>query len=124
VHASRREFRYGSYPGELLPLSLTQPFRTHVRLLSILRFDLRGQWVTLPTFIPTHSSLDFPEELEGGPERFRYRYWPQSRFSRIWVSRSRNLAHDQTGVDWIDPRTGKGAPNRENAVLWEISEAF
>lgn len=123
VRRTRREFRYGAYPGELLPSSMIVPVRDHVRLLSIFRVDYRATWRTIPTFIPTHSALDFPEELVAGSELRRYRYnqWQKTPFSKVYVARGRNLAHDETLVDWIDPRTGKGAPAGENAVLYEIS---
>jgi hypothetical protein len=123
MHRTRREFRYGSYPGELLPSSMTMPVQDHVRLLSIFRADYRATWRTIPTFIPTHSALDFPEELVAGEELRRYRYsqWQKTPFSKVYVARGRNLAHDETQVDWIDPRTGKNAPAGENAVLYEIS---
>ncbi len=116
---TRREFRYGAFPGELLPASLRQPVQGHVRFLSILRFDYRARWEGTPTFIPTHSALDFPESLVGGPERFRYARWRESPFERVYVAPGRNLAHDRQDVDWIDPRTGKGAPGGQSAVLHE-----
>jgi len=123
IHRTRREFRYGSYPGELLPMSMATPVREHFRFFGIFRFDFRATWHAIPTFIPTHSALDFPEELVAGSELRRYRYnqWQKSAFPRMYVARGRNLAHDDTQADWIDPRTGKGAPAGENAVLYEIS---
>ncbi|HEU4752097.1 MAG TPA: hypothetical protein VFU47_03235, partial [Armatimonadota bacterium] len=124
LHKSRLDFRYGAYPGELVPLSLTQPIRTHKRFLGIFRVDLRARWEKIPTFIPTHSALDFPEELTGGPERFRYSRWRETEFQQIYIARNRNLPHDDTSADWIDPKTGKGAPDGQNAVLYEVRQAF
>ena len=123
IHRTRREFRYGAYPGELLPQSMCVPVKDHLRLLSIFRIDFRAGWRTIPTFIPTHSALDFPEELVTASEMRRYRYaqWKKTPFAKVYVARGRNLAHDETEVDWIDPHTGKGAPAGENAVLYEIS---
>jgi hypothetical protein len=123
IHRTRREFKYGAYPGELLPSSLTMPVRDHVKLLGIFRFDFRAEWRHIPTFIPTHSALDFPETLVAGSELRRYRYsqWKKTAFPKVYVARGRNLAHDETQVDWVDPRTGKGVPAGENAVLYEIS---
>lgn len=123
IHRTQREFRYGAYPGELLPSSMTMPVRDHVRLLGIFRFDFRANWVNIPTFIPTHSALDFPDDLVVGAEARRYRYskWRKTAFPKVYVARGRNLAHDETRVDWIDPTTGKGVPAGENAVLYEIS---
>jgi len=121
LHRSYQEFRYGEYPGELLMSQLAQPVREHIRLFGIFRFDFRAQWESLPTFIPTHSALDFPDDLAGGPDRFRYARWRDTVFNRIYLSRDRNRTHDDTRVDWIDPRTGKGAPGDESAVLWEIA---
>jgi hypothetical protein len=124
LHRTRMDFRYGAFPGELLPLVLAQPVHTHKRFLGIFRVDLRAQWEKIPTFIPTHSALDFPEDLVGGPERFSYSRWRESAFSKMYVARGRNLSHDDTTADWIDPRTGRGAPSGENAVLYEIRTAF
>lgn len=124
VHRARREFRYGAYPGELLPASLRQPAREHVRFLGVFRFDIRARWEGVPTFIPTHSALDFSDELSGGPPRYRYSQWRSTPFTRVYVTRDRNLPHDDTRADWIDPRTGKGAPPGQNAVLYEIARSF
>lgn len=123
-HKTRREFRYGAFPGELIPSSLRRPVREHVRFLGIFRFDFRARWETIPTFIPTHSALDFPDDLEGGPERYRYTRWRESSFPRMFVSRGRNLPHDETAVEWIDPRTGRGAADGRNAVLEEIARSY
>jgi hypothetical protein len=97
--------------------------RGHVRFLGVFRFDFRAGWESVPTYIPTHSALDFPEELVAGSELRRYRYskWQSSAFERFYVARGRNLAHDETQVDWVDPRTGKPAPGGDNAVLYEIA---
>ena len=119
-HVSNRKFEYGGYPGELLPRSLLTSTKEHVRFFGILRIDFRAHWENVPTFIPTHSALDFPEELVGGPRNFRYNRWRESAFPKFYVSPGRNLPHDQTEVNWIDPKTGKGAPNGENPVLYEI----
>ncbi len=124
VRKTRRDFRYGAFPGELLPESMRTPVKGHVRFLSIFRFDFRTDWEKIPTFIPTHSALDFPEELEGGPRRFRYEHWRQSAFPQIYVSQDRNLPHDATRVNWIDPRTGKPAPRDADAILHEIAVAY
>jgi hypothetical protein len=124
VHKTYRRFRYDAYPGELLPSSLRMPVREHVKVLGFLRVDLSGRWERIPAFIPTHSALDFPEDLSGGPQRFRYARWQESAFQRMYVAAGRNLAHDDTRVDWIDPRTGQRAPGGQNAVLYEIARAF
>jgi hypothetical protein len=123
LHRTPREFRYGAYPGELLAASLRRPVREHVKLFGLFRFDFRARWEAIPTFIPTHSALDFPEDLTGSARRYRYSEWRKSAFTQFYVARGRNLAHDETSVDWIDPRTGKGAPQGQNAVLYEIAQA-
>lgn len=123
-HKTYREFQYGGYPGELLPSSLMVPVRDHVRYLSLFRFDIRAEWLAVPTFIPTHSALDFPQTLVGRKEGSQYLYWRQTAFSQVYVAPGRNLAHDQSAVDWVDPRTGKGAPDGQNAILYEILQAF
>jgi hypothetical protein len=123
LHRTYRRFRYDGYPGELLPASMMEPRREHLRFMGIFRFDIRADWTGTPTFIPTHSALDFPEELSGGPERFRYTRWRESAFPKVYVSAGRNRPHDETAVTWIDPRTGKGAAG-EDAVLHEIATAF
>lgn len=123
VRRTRRDFRYGAYPGELLGERLRRPVRHHMRLLGLFRLDFRADWEGVPTFIPTHSALDFPEELAGGPARFHYSRWRETAFARIYVARGRNLAHDDTSADWIDPRTGRAAPGGENALLYEIAQA-
>ena len=124
VHKTRREFRYDAFPGELMPASMRQPVREHLRFLGLFRFDFRAQWEAIPTFIPTHSALDFPEDLAGAASRFRYQQWRNTGFSQVYVSQGHNLPHDETATQWIDPRTGKGAPGGENAILYEIAEAF
>lgn len=124
IRKTQREFRYGAYPGELLPESLTRPVREHLRFLSLFRFDFRTRWEKIPTFIPTHSALDFPQELAGASGRFRYTRWRETPFPQVYVARGHNLAHDETSADWIDPRTGKAAPEGQNAVLYEIARAF
>lgn len=124
MHREREEFRYGAYPGELLPLSLRIPVQDHVRFLNIIRADYRARWEHVPTFIPTHSALDFPDTLTGGPRRYHYERWRESAFPRMYVSRGRNLAHDETNVEWIDPRTGRRAPGGEEAILYEAAEPF
>jgi hypothetical protein len=123
-HRTHRQFRYGGYPGELLPADLRRPIRTHRRIAGIFRLDFRARWESVPTFIPTHSALDFPSDLEGGPQRFRYNQWHATPFPKVYVSRGRNLAHDETAVDWIDPRTAQRPPSGQNAVLYEIAQAF
>ena len=120
----REEFKYGAYPGELLPTSLRVPVKDHVRFLTVIRADYMAEWEHIPTFIPTHSALDFPETLTGGPQRYHYDHWRQSAFPQIYVAKDHNLAHDQTDVDWVDPRTGKRAPGGVAAVLYEASEPF
>lgn len=124
VHKAEREFKYGGYPGELLGQGMRRPVRDHVRYFGIFRFDMRADWESVPTFIPTHSALDFPEELTPGTDRFRYSRWKESSFDTLYVAAGRNLAHDQTDVDWINPRTGKAAPEGQNAILFEIANAF
>ncbi|MFN3652280.1 MAG: hypothetical protein ACK47B_22095 [Armatimonadota bacterium] len=121
---TRREFEYGGYPGELLPASLRRPVRDHKRLLGIFRFDFRARWEAIPTFIPTHSALDFPPDLTITDGRHRYTNWKRSPFPGLYVSQGRNLAHDATEADWIDPRTGRRAPAGANAILHEVLEAF
>jgi hypothetical protein len=124
LHRTRREFRYGAFPGELLPASLRDPVREHIRLLGIFRFDFRARWEKVPTFIPTHSALDFPEALSMNAERYRYQQWRQSAFPVLYVSPNRNLPHDVEEVPWVNPRTGKGAPPGTNAILYEVVQSF
>lgn len=124
VHRTRSEFKYGAFPGELLPSSLRAPYRDHARFLGVLRVDFRARWEDIPTFIPTHSALDFPETLSGETERYRYSQWRQSAFPVLYVSPSRNLPHDRADVAWVNPRTGKGVPSGEKAILHEIAQAY
>lgn len=124
MRKSRQEFRFGAYPGELLPDSMRMPVRTHARFLGLFRFDFRADWAKIPTFIPTHSALDFPEDLVGGPQRFRYQHWRTSPFASIYVNQGQNLPHDATHVHWVNPRSGKPAPDGIDAVVYEIVRAF
>lgn len=124
MHKTRAEFKYGGYPGELLPRSLRRPVRNHARIFGFVRFDWRARWEHIPTFIPTHSALDFPEELTGKPTSYRYAKWRQSAFPVIYVAAGRNLPHDLQNVSWVDPRTGKGAPGGRNAILDQVVKAF
>lgn len=124
AHRTRAVFKYGGYPGELLPESLRTPVRDHARLFGFLRFDWRARWEQIPTFIPTHSALDFPDALTGEPTSYRYAKWRESAFPVIYVAAGRNLPHDIQNVNWIDPRSGKGAPGGRNAILDEVAHAF
>jgi hypothetical protein len=124
IRKTYRDFRYSAYPGELLPASLRPPVRRHKRFLGIFRFDFSARWERIPTFIPTHSALDFPDDLTSGPERFRYARWEETAFNRVYVAAGRNLAHDNTRADWVEPGSGKRPPEGQNAVLYEISLAF
>lgn len=124
AHRTREEFRFDGFPGELLPESLRGSVHDHARVLGIIRFDWKAAWETVPTFIPTHSALDFPDELTGDETRLHYSRWRESSFSTVYVAPGRNLPHDVQDVDWIDPRTGKGAPDGRNAVLYEVARAY
>ena len=124
VHKTRQSFRYGGFPGELLPESLRVPVRDHARFLGIFRLDFRARWETIPTFVPTHSALDFPDEVTGEARRYRYTQWRQSAFPTIYVSPYRNMAHDDREVTWTNPRSGRGAPEGWDAILYEISQGF
>ncbi|MBI3911486.1 MAG: hypothetical protein HY320_11210 [Armatimonadetes bacterium] len=123
LHRVRSRFRYDHYPGDQPPSDLQRSYREHRYLFGILRVDARIDWPHLPTFVPTHSALDFPETLVQEGDYLRYAS-TRSPFRRCYIKPGRQAPHDRTLIEWVDAATGQPPPGEENAVLYEVARSF
>jgi len=123
VHRVRSMFRYDHFPGDRLENPFLLDLRLHFRLFGIARVDARAHFLQQPTFVPTHSALDFPDTLTGGPERFRYARRDAIPFTRVYLA-PRTRGHHDLDAGWIEMGSGRGAPTGENALVYEAALAY
>jgi pimeloyl-ACP methyl ester carboxylesterase len=118
VERIRSVFRYDEYPGDqLLSDSFSSGLRLHFTIASAIRVDAQSGFKRSPTFVPTHSALDFPEDLAPDGNGWRYSRVNETAFARCYVAET-SRGHLDLDGGWI--QVGTWRKPVKNALLTEL----